>query len=461
MLKLYNTLTRKIEEFKPIKKDQVGLYTCGPTVYNYAHIGNLRTYIFEDVLRRILMFNGYSVQHIMNITDVGHLSSDQDFNEDKMEQGAKTVEDIQAMAAKYTEAFLNDLLALNILPAHHLPKATDHIDDQIDIALKLIEKGFAYETPLAVYFDVNKFTNYDKLTRQKLEDRQTGARTEVVVDQAKKHPADFALWFKKAGKYKDHIQAWDSPWGVGFPGWHIECSAMSVKYLGQPFDIHTGGVDHIFPHHTNEIAQSEAAYGLPLANYWLHGEFLLIDSGRMGKSEGNFITLNAVIEKGFNPLAFRYLNLITHYRSKLNFTWDSLQAAENALSNLYEQVTTFELGNEGALSYEQQFLEVINNDMDMPAAMATVWNLVRSQEQPGAKLASLLKFDQILGLKIKEVWEAAKTIPKIVQDLVYEREKARQSKDFAKSDELRISIESNGYIVEDSPYGPRLRKKQR
>jgi cysteinyl-tRNA synthetase len=459
MFKLFNSLTRKTEEFKPINPDRVGLYTCGPTVYNYAHIGNLRTYIFEDILRRGLVYHGFQVKHVMNITDVGHLTGDQDFADDKMEQEGGSAEEILAMARKYTDAFLLDLKALNILQADILSPATKNIPEQIEMIQKLIEKGMAYETELAIYFDVSKFHSYGQLTDQKMEEKKVGARSDVVIDKNKKHPADFALWFKLAGKYKNHILRWESPWGLGFPGWHIECSAISRKFLGQPFDIHTGGIDHLFPHHTNEIAQSEAAYGAPLANYWLHGEFLLINEGRMGKSEGNFLTLQSLVDKGFNPLAYRYLVLTSHYRSKLNFTEESLQAAQNALNNLYQEISTYDQAGKIVPEYEKQFEEVISNDLETPQAIAVVWDLIKSENSSADKLATLIKFDEVLGLKIKEVWEAAKVIPDTVRKLIDEREAARKAKDFVRSDELRRAIESNGYILEDTPDGFRVKKK--
>ncbi|KKU04579.1 MAG: Cysteine-tRNA ligase, partial [Parcubacteria group bacterium GW2011_GWA2_45_30] len=334
---MVNTLTRKKEIFRPIHKNWVGLYTCGPTVYNYAHIGNLRTYIFEDVLRRTLEYAGYKIKHVMNITDVGHLTSDADEGEDKLEKEArqekKSVWDI---AEFYTGAFLNDISRLNIKRAGVLAPATKNIKQQITLIKKLFQKGFAYETTQAVYFDVSKFKTYTKLSRQRIDEKITAARAEVIQDPKKKNPPDFALWFKRIGKFKNHALHWSSPWGDGFPGWHIECSAISTKYLGQPFDIHTGGVDHISVHHTNEIAQSEGAFGKPLVKYWMHGEFLLLDQARMGKSVGNFITLNTLVEKGFNPFAFRYLALGAHYRSKLNFTWESLEAAKCSLERLYD-----------------------------------------------------------------------------------------------------------------------------
>lgn len=474
MLKLFNSLTRQLEEFSarggPLPAGQagasggkhpiVGLYTCGPTVYNYAHIGNLRTYVFEDVLRRVLAYNGFKINHVMNMTDVGHLSGDQDFGDDKMEKEGGDTSEIMALAKKYTNAFLSDIEKINILKADVIAPATEHIPEQIEMIKILIEKNFAYETELAIYFDVTKASDYPKFSNQKLEDMKVGARFDVVIDKNKKHPADFALWFKLAGKYKNHILQWDSPWGRGFPGWHIECSAMSRKYLGQPFDIHTGGVDHLFPHHPNEIAQSEAAFGVPLANYWLHGEHLLLNEGRMGKSVGNFITLQTLIDKKFNPLAFRYLALTTHYRSRLNFSWESLQGAQNALNNLYQEVSSFDQAKVGCTQFEEDFLNAVNDDLDTPKALAIMWDLVKTDKFPtSAKLQTLLKFDEVLGLKLKETWDMAKKVPASVNKLVVEREAARQSKDFKKSDELRSQIEKQGYLLEDTLDGYKLKKK--
>lgn len=460
MIKLYNTLGRIKEEFTPINSNQVGLYTCGPTVYDFVHIGNLRAFIFGDVLKRTLMYSGYSVKHVMNITDVGHLTSDADSGEDKLEKGAKrenkTVWDV---AQFYTNAFVADIEKLNLLKPDVMPKATDHIADQIIIIQELERQGFTYNTPQAIYFEVSKFPDYTKLSGQKLEDKLTGARADVVEDKDKRHPADFALWFKRVGKFSNHAMHWDSPWGDGFPGWHIECSAMSVKYLGQPFDIHTGGVDHIPVHHTNEIAQSEAAFGKPLAHYWLHNEFLLINEGRMGKSEGNFLTLSSLVEKGFSPLAYRYLTLGNHYRTKLNFTLESLRGAQNALSKLYREISLFEKPGEILQDYNDAFMEAINDDLNTSKALAIMWDLIKSGAHSGNKLATLIKFDEVLGLRIKEAWESRQTLEVSVQETIKVRDAARASKDFAKSDELRKQLEDAGYIVEDTPDGTKVTKK--
>lgn len=471
MLKLFNSLTRKIEEFSAIggsakafseggKPTIVGFYICGPTVYDNAHIGNLRTMLLGDLIRRVLEFNGYKVKQVMNITDVGHLTSDSDSGEDKMEKNAKTEQDVLAIAEKYAKNFLNDLKQLNILSPSIMPKASEHVAEQIEMIKSLIDKGFAYESEEAVYFNISKFPEYTKLVGQSLDEMMLGARQEVVKDKAKKNPYDFVLWFKTIGRYENHILRWASPWGQGFPGWHIECSAMSKKYLGETFDIHIAGIDLKFPHNTNEIAQSESANGKSFANYWIHGEHLLINDGRMAKSEGTGLILQDIIKKRFNPLAFRYLVLTSHYRSKLNFTFESLQAAQNALNNLYEELSSFDEPKIGCAQFEQDFLEAINNDLDTPKALAIVWNLIRTTEFPtSAKAQTLFKFDRVLGLKFEEMWKKSKKVPKEVQKLIEEREKARKGKDFAESDELRQKILDKGFVVEDTIDGYRLKKK--
>lgn len=466
-IKIFNTLSRRKEKFHPIHKQWVGLYTCGPTVYNYAHIGNLRTYIFEDVLRRTLEYGGYKVKHVMNITDVGHLISDADEGEDKLEKGArregKSVWDI---AKFYTIAFLDDLKNLNIKKAHKLVPATGEIKEQIKLIRLLFARGYAYEAAQAIYFDVAKFKGYTKLSRQKLSQKMVGVREEVVVDLEKRHPADFVLWFKLVGRFKNHTMRWPSLWGEGFPGWHIECSAISSKYLGQPFDIHTGGVDHINVHHTNEIAQSEGAHKKPLAKIWMHGEFLLIDSAKMAKSDENFLTLKLLMDKGFSPLAYRYLVLTAHYRSKLNFSWESLEAAENSLKNLYHFIKELKLhgynGSTPINKYEKMFLEAIYDDLNTPKALAVVWQLIRYYRKDPQKFTSidilvlLYGFDEVLGLKLQKV--EAEKIPIEIIKLAEEREKLRQKKEWVKSDELRKEIHEKGYDVLDTSEGSRIKK---
>ncbi|MBU2219414.1 cysteine--tRNA ligase, partial [Patescibacteria group bacterium] len=335
-IKFFNTLTLKKEFFKPIKNKRAGIYTCGPTVYNFVHIGNLRAYIFEDILRRTLEYNGYKIKHVMNITDVGHLSSDEDTGEDKIEKSAREQKkSAWEIAGFYTKQFQKDIIELNIEPAHLMPKATEHIKEQIGLIKILEKKGFTYKTKDGIYFNTSKFKDYGKLGKIDIKGLREGARIEKGE---KKNPTDFALWKLSSSGEKRQME-WDSPWGKGFPGWHIECSAMSTKYLGQPFDIHAGGIDHIPVHHQNEIAQSEAAYDKPLAKYWLHGEFLVIDQKKMSKSEGNFITLNILKEKNFNPLSYRFFVLSSHYRKPLNFSWQAMEAGQRGLEHLYNQIS--------------------------------------------------------------------------------------------------------------------------
>lgn len=413
-----------------------------------------------DVIRRALEYSGLEVTQVMNITDVGHLTADSDTGEDKMEKNASNLAEVLALSKKYTDSFLQNLSDLNIQQPAFMPKATEHVAEQIAMIQTLLDKGFAYESEEALYFNISKTPKYTKLVGQALEDMKLGARQEVVEDKAKKNPHDFVLWFKAVGRYQNHIQQWPSPWGNGFPGWHIECSAMAKKYLGPTFDIHAGGIDLKFPHHTNEIAQSESANEKLLARYWVHGEHLLINEGRMGKSEGNFITLQTIIDKGFSPLAYRYLTLSAHYRSKLNFTWESLEGAQNALHNLYAAISTLPEPQGAASAYEEVFAKAVNEDLSMPQALACVWELTKNDEiEPAAKLASLFKFDQILGLKLKETWEQSHQIPAQVTKLMEEREKARQSRDFDTSDKLRLEIEQAGFALEDTVDGVKLKKK--
>jgi len=456
-LKLYNTLSRKIEEFRPIKKDRVGIYACGPTVYNYAHIGNLRAYVFEDILKRVLLYNDYAVKHIINITDVGHLTGDADEGEDKIEKGAaREGKTAWQIAAFYTKAFKKDLKILNILPPNKFPKATDNIKEQIALIKILEKKGFTYITSDGVYFDTSKLKDYGKLALLKKEDLKAGARIDLGE---KKNITDFALWkFSPEGQKRQ--MEWKSPWGVGFPGWHIECSAMSVKYLGQPFDIHCGGIDHVPVHHTNEIAQSEAANGKPLAHYWLHGEFVLMGEDKMAKSTGNFVTLQTLQTKNFSPLAYRYLLLQTHYRKQLAFSWEALQAAQNGLNHLYNIVKSWGKAGVGCAEYEQKFLEAVNNDLDTPGALAIMWDLIKNPIYPPfAKRRTILKFDKVLGLGLAKLPKEKKAeLPQEVQNLVNARNEARAHKKWSKSDELRKQIEDLGYMVKDTPDGAEISK---
>ncbi|MBW3015335.1 cysteine--tRNA ligase [Candidatus Woesearchaeota archaeon] len=468
-LKLFNTFTRKIEEFKPISKDKVGLYTCGPTVYWYAHIGNLRTYVFEDILKRVLLYNGFKVKHVMNMTDVGHLTSDADEGEDKMIKALRregkeiTFESVLEVAQHYTDAFMNDIGRLNILKPDIICAATEHVNDMIKLIQRIEKNGYTYETDTAVYFDVMKFKDYGKMANLKLDEQKAGARVEV--DPNKKHPLDFALWFKAVGKHAKHIMQWDSPWGRGFPGWHIECSAMSMKYLGDQFDIHCGGIDHIPIHHTNEIAQSEAATGKKWVNYWLHGEFLLLDKGKMAKSGDKILIIETLVEKGFDPLDYRYFLLNAHYRKQLSFTFEALENARNSCDKLKSKVLEIKNGESGKHNvkkiklYKEKFIEYVNDDLNMPQALAVLWDLIKDKELGNKdKYELILDFDKVLGLRLDEVKEEKVDVPEEVMNLVKQREEARKNKDWSKSDELRDKILEKGFKVEDSKEGSVVRK---
>ena len=464
MIKLFNTLTRKEEIFKPITEGNVGLYTCGPTVYFFAHIGNFRSYIFEDILVRMFLYNGLKVKHVMNITDVGHLTSDADEGEDKMLKGArregKTVWEI---AKFYEDAFFKDARQLNILKPTIICKATDHIPDMIDLIKKIEHNGYTYVANGNVYFDIMKFKHYGVLARLNLEELQAGAR--IAVDENKHNPHDFVLWFTKS-KFQDQEMKWDSPWGAGYPGWHIECSAMSIKYLGEHFDIHCGGIDHIPVHHTNEIAQSEAATGHKWVNVWMHGEFLVMDKGKMSKSVGGILTIDALKEKGYDPLDYRYLCLNTHYRTPLTFSFESLDSAKNAFDNLKSKVLECRKDNSHIINeslmqeYREEFLEAIDDDLNMPVALATLWSVVKDKGLNNKEKHHLiLEFDKVLGLGLDALQEKIHgPIPDEILVLVNERQEARKNKDFKRSDELRDKLKSLGYSVSDTAQGPKIEK---
>jgi len=461
-LQLYNTLNRRKEEFTPIQKQQVGLYTCGPTVYNFAHIGNLRTYIFEDVLKRVLIYNGYRVKHIMNITDVGHLAGDRDMGEDKMEKGAaREGRSAWEIAEFYTRAFKDDIARLNILEPDIWIKATDTIDDQIALIQKLEEKGYTYKTGDGVYFDTSKFADYTKLSHQDIESLQEGARVEKNPE--KRNPTDFALWKFSPRDVRRQME-WNSPWGVGFPGWHIECSAMSMKFLDDQLDIHCGGTDHIDVHHTNEIAQSEAATGKKFFNFWMHGAFLIIAGGKkMAKSEENFLTLeNAFLKAGINPLVYRFATFQTHYRKPMEYSSESVEAARNGLQHLQNQarqVTQAAAGQTAAVNaaFQSKFLSEINDDLSMPRALAVVQEMLKSTMADAEKLATLLSFDRVLGLDLDQV-DQTEALPAAVQKLVEDRQAARAAKDWAASDRLRDAIQDLGYTVQDTKEGMKVIK---
>ena len=465
-LRLYNTLSRKLEVFKPLKNKTVGLYTCGPTVYNFAHIGNLRTYIFEDILERALEWSGYEVKRVMNITDVGHLTGDTDEGRDKVEEEARAErKSVEEIAERYTKAFLADIKKLNIKVPKTIAPATKYVKEQKALIKELFEKGYAYETDSAVYFEVAKFKDYGKLSGQSLREKLTAARDEVVHDPQKRHPADFALWFKAVGRFRNHILRWPSPWGEGFPGWHVECSAISRKFLGQPFDIHTGGVDHIGTHHPNEIAQSEAAYGKPLARYWLHGEYLLMNAAKMAKSERNFLTLSDLTEKGFSPLAFRYLVLGTHYRSRINFRWEALAAAEKGLARLRSSyLKPTEAGrvkDRPALvaEFRERFRKGMRGDLGTPEALAALHALLASDLPAPVKRSLADEFDAVLGLELSKFRPKVAVMPAKIKELAEKREQFRNNKQFVQADTLRREIEKLGYVIDDTPKGPRIRRR--
>lgn len=456
---LYNTLSRKKEEFKPIKKKEIGLYTCGPTVYNYAHIGNLRTYIFEDILKRVLIYSGYKVKHVMNITDVGHLTGDQDMGEDKLEKGAKreskTVWDI---AEFYTKVFKNDLKLLNIIKPDIWCKATNYIFEQIDLIKILEKKGYTYKISDGIYFDTFKFKDYTKLSHQNLNALQEGARVEKNLE--KKNSTDFALWKFSPRDAKRQME-WDSPWGIGFPGWHIECSAMSMKCLKDQLDIHCGGIDHVNIHHTNEIAQSECATGKKFFNYWMHGAFLNIAGGKkMAKSDENFLTLeNAFIKKNISPLVYRFATLQTHYRKPMEYSEEAIKNAKKGLKHLVNQLQInnkeLEIGSVDR-NFKDKFLKAINDDLNMPQALAVVQELLKSDLLSDIKLATVLDFDKVLGLDLDKFLKQEELSDEIL-NLVELRKIARENNNWKESDRLRDVIKGLGYIIEDSKEGMRVK----
>lgn len=449
----YNTLTKKKELFVPIEKGKVRMYSCGPTVYKNATIGNMRTNLFQDTLRRVLRYNGYELKHAMNITDVGHLVSDGDEGEDKMLKSAREEHKTPLQIAEYyTKLFFNDLERLNIETPEIVCKATDHIKEMLELVQKIMERGYAYETSTAIYFDVSKLDEYGILSGVNLREQKAGARVEV--DPEKRNPYDFALWIKAP---ENHLMKWDSPWGPSYPGWHIECSAMSTKYLGEVFDIHTGGIDLIPTHHENEIAQSKGACGKISAHYWMHGEYLLINGGKMSKSLGNVYLLDDIINRGYDPLVYRLFNFSCHYRGKLNFTWEGIESASVALDRLRDGYQKHFAGNaevsdEIINDMENRFHQAINDDLNMPLAMSVVWEAVKYADK-SPKIAKLLeKFDTVLGIKITEKKEQ-EAIPEEILELVEQRKKAREEKNWAESDRLRDLISEKGYAVKDTKEG--------
>ncbi|MFH0979195.1 MAG: cysteine--tRNA ligase [Candidatus Woesearchaeota archaeon] len=451
-LRLHNTLGNKIEPFVPIKKGIVSMYSCGPTVYWYQHIGNLRSYIFSDILRRVLLYNGFNVLHVMNITDVGHLTSDADEGEDKIEKAAqKEGKKAEEIAQHYWTVFKDDCSKLNIIEPSVWCKATQHIKEQIALIQKLEAKGYTYRTDDGIYFDTSKFKDYGKLARLKIEGLEAGKRVDL---KDKKNITDFALWkfSEEPGKRQ---QEWPSPWGIGFPGWHIECSAMSMRYLGETFDIHTGGIDHIPVHHTNEIAQSEAATGKKFVNYWLHGAFLTFKGEKVSKSKGGLYTISELEALGFQPLDYRYFAFTAHYRMPLEFSIENLQNAKNSYTRLKNIVAELTDDKELNREYLSEFEKEINEDLNMPNAMAVLWRLLRDPDAKG-KLNAVREMDKVFGLDLLRKEEV--TMPDDVKDLVEQREKVRKNKDFAAADRIREEIKKKGFLLDDTKDGVRLKK---
>lgn len=456
----YNTLTKTKEEFKPLEGNEVRMYTCGPTVYKDASIGNMKSYIFMDTLRRTLKYNGYTLKHAMNITDVGHLVSDGDEGEDKMVKAAEEEKKTPLEIAEfYTEKFLTDFDRLNIDRPEIICKATDHIKEMEEFVQKLLNNGYAYETSTAIYFDVSKLDKYGLLSGIDLRNQKAGARVEI--DEEKRNPYDFALWIKAP---ENHIMKWESPWGLCYPGWHIECSTMSNKYLGETFDIHTGGIDLVPTHHENEIAQSKGCTGKVPAKFWMHCEFLLINGGKMSKSLGNVYLVQDIIDKGYEPLAFKMMCFTSHYRNKLNFTWEAVEASQNALNRLREGYRKHSEGNEKIddsviEEYKTKFQEAINDDLNMPVAMSVIWDVVKNPNKSKQLAKILLDFDKVLGVDIeKKSEDKVVEIPDEINELIEQRKQARENKDWALSDKIRDELKEKGYIVKDTKEGMQVEK---
>lgn len=481
---LTNSLTKKKEKFDPMNPPGVGMYTCGMTVYDYAHIGHGRKYVGDDIIKRVLTFNGYDVNHVQNVTDVGHLVSDADEGEDKLEKGARKFgKTVWEVAEFFTKQFYDSMQKLNVVEPDVICKATEHIREQIDLVKSLEDKGFAYETDDAVYFDISKFEKYEQIFGQKLSEKQTAVRDEVKKSENKRNPQDFALWVKRVGEHKDHAMHWDSPWGDGFPGWHIECSAMSMKYLGDQFDIHTGGIDHLSIHHPNEIAQAEGSTGKePFVKYWIHHNFLLVDGKKMSKSLENLFTVEDVENKGFDPLALRYLYLTAKYNDPLNFTWEALEASGKALNKLRKQMDFLRSESSRTVlsdekrkkteSFSERFVEAINDDFNTPKALAVLWEALKSNTPSEDKYDLAMTFDEVFGLELSKAQPSIqieirlersnkralipKQTPQEMIDKLDHREIARKEEDFSNADLIRKDIEESGYKLKDGESGPIL-----
>jgi cysteinyl-tRNA synthetase len=468
-IRLYNTAARKKQIFKSIRKNTVHMYSCGPTVYDYAHIGHMFAYVFVDTLKRVLKFNGLKLKTVMNITDVGHLTSDADTGEDKIEKVAREKKmDAWKIAEYYTKDFFDAMRKLNVGRADIICKATDHIKEMIELVKKMEKRGFTYKTSDGIYYDTSKFKGYANFARLNLEQLQAGARIEENPE--KKNPTDFALWKFSPVDVRRQME-WDSPWGRGFPGWHIECTAMSMKYLGKKYDIHTGGIDHIPVHHTNEIAQGYGATGQKnFVNYWMHNNFIVVDGEKMSKSKQNFYNMADIEAKGLDSLALRYLFLTAHYRTKMNFTWDSLAAAERTLNTLRNHVFELKKPKSSAKSdkkkiggYEKKFLEAVNDDLNTPIALSVLWKLVRDSEiNSKDKLKLILKFDEVLGLRLKEVKTMKKKLSDEVKELIKRREEFRKAGKYQEADEIRKRLaEEFGVLIEDTLKGTKWKSKKK
>ena len=463
-MKFYNSLTKQVQEFKPRDENQVSIYTCGPTVYHFAHIGNLRTYIMQDILVKALKFGGYNVKRVMNITDVGHLSDDGDYGEDKMIEGAKrenkTVEEI---AKFYTDAYFSDMKKVNNAMPDVVEPATNCIAEFINAVQTLLDKGFAYQAGGNIYFDTSKLESYHKFFNFKQEDLEVGVRSDVELDQSKRNANDFVLWFTKS-KFEDQAQKWESPWGLGYPGWHIECSCIAIKHLGEYLDIHCGGIDNAFPHHTNEIAQSEAILGHEWCPYWLHVMHLNTKSGKMSKSSGGFLTLSVLEEKGFNPLAYRFFCLLSHYRKNLVFDYESLENAQTAYNKLLQKIAKIEevgdIQTDKVQEYKAKFLENLNNDLNTSLVITGVYDLLKDSDVNGnTKRHILAQIDEVLSLDLLKPIDTQSDVPAEVQALAEKRWAAKQARDFTSADAIRAQIDALGFVVVDKKDGFTLEKK--
>ena len=461
-MRFYNTKTRKVEEFFPHNKNEVTMYTCGPTVYHFQHIGNMRTYISEDILEKTLKYIGYNVKRCMNITDVGHLTSDGDTGEDKMYVAAKREQkSVLELAEMYTNIFFDDFVKLNIRKPDIIAKATDNVREYIKIIEGLLEKGFAYKMGPNIYFDVSKFDDYYALSGKKIDDLQIGARDNVDFDNNKRNQADFVLWFTSS-KFENHILQWDSPWGVGYPGWHIECSGISLKYLGEHLDIHCGAVDAIFPHHTNEIAQSECYLGHEWCSYWLHLAFLNDKTGKMSKSKGEFLTIDNLEKRGFKPLAYRFYCLQSNYRNTLAFDFEKLEEAQKTYERLLNKISEIKKAEQGTVNqekydfYQRKFQEYMENDLNTASAITLIYDVIKDDMSNATKIKLFDNFDLILSLdltKDKEEKNIDSNLEKYILEMIEKRKEAKKNKDFALADQIRNELSEKGIIIKDTREG--------